>query len=237
MGRRAYSRTLREGLPPRGWVKGTPGISSEAKEFALGGGYGGWLGRGVSRGEDAGPALPRGICEAQQRTEVKVARLCAESGLELPEGRLADPPLLLLLLPLLLLGFQLCLKLAGRGQGLDLRGTAERDPQSESGEEELGHGAPSKQNSSPARDTETWSAVRQGARAKTPSWRSSQVRFLFSRTSSLHLLPCYTCSRPLGPVFPLRVFFRILFSMPTYHPLLPATFNFKMILFSSRKKQ
>lgn len=182
MGRRAYSRTLREGLPPRGWVKGTPGISSEAKEFALGGGYGGWLGRGVSRGEDAGPALPRGICEAQQRTEVKVARLCAESGLELPEGRLADPPLLLLLLPLLLLGFQLCLKLAGRGQGLDLRGTAERDPQSESGEEELGHGAPSKQNSSPARDTETWSAARQGAGAKTPSRWSSQVRFLFSRT-------------------------------------------------------
>lgn len=207
MGRRAYSRTLQEGLPPRGWVKGTPGISSEAKEFALGGGYGGWLGRGVSRGEDAGPALPRGICEAQQRTEVKVARLCAESGLELPEGRLADPPLLLLLLPLLLLGFQLCLKLAGRGQGLDLRGTAERDPQSESGEEELGHGAPSKQNSSPARDTETWSAARQGARGEDsfpavfPSPLSVLEDIITSSAAVLHVFPTPGAGLPASLLF------------------------------------
>lgn len=46
-----------------------------------------------------------GIGEAQLWTEVKVIRLGTESGLQLPEGSLAQSPLLLLLLPLLLLCF------------------------------------------------------------------------------------------------------------------------------------
>lgn len=57
------------------WMRGAPYQPSEAKEFALGSGCGGWLGRGVSRGEDAWPALPRDICEAQLWREVTVNQL------------------------------------------------------------------------------------------------------------------------------------------------------------------
>lgn len=57
-----------------------------------------WLGEVTHR-------FLRGICEAQQWAEAKATQLCAECGLELLEGSLAQPPLLLLLLPLILLSF------------------------------------------------------------------------------------------------------------------------------------
>lgn len=92
-------------------LRATPRDPCEAEEFAewwvcrLSGGCVGWLGQRINKGEDAQSALPgasgRHSCGRRSRS----AQLGTESGLEFPEGCLAELPLLFRLFPLLLLRF------------------------------------------------------------------------------------------------------------------------------------
>lgn len=89
------------------------------------------LGVEAGWGGSVGAGCPASSPRAAVRHSVargRVSPLCAERGLELAEGRLADSPLLLRPLPLILLGFQLSFKLAGAGQGLDLQGGSRDGP-------------------------------------------------------------------------------------------------------------
>ena len=87
------------------WIWEPPPPPHEAKEWALGAGCGGWLGQRVSRGEGAWPALPGASVRHSGAQRSGSAPLSTESGLEFPEGCLADLPLLFLPLPLILLCF------------------------------------------------------------------------------------------------------------------------------------
>lgn len=86
-------------------LRATPRDPCEAEEFASSGECGGWLGQRVSKGEDAQSALPGASGRRSCGWRSRSAQLGTESGLEFPEGCLAELPLLFRLFPLLLLRF------------------------------------------------------------------------------------------------------------------------------------